>query len=527
MHSPFTSTSSPGSSFRQEEDSVILEIGSRWLRAGFEGNSTPMCTVGFGPEEARRVGDYRGWIRSGSQDAQKGKIRPTNVEEWSKHHELWRRDIRGLDIGLFEDKLERAIRELYNKYLLTDAGSSRLVLVLPPIVPHILLSSLLSTIFHRWRYPNITLLPSTAMAAVAAGVRSALVIDIGWEETTVTALYEYREIQSKRSTCAMKLLLQCMGKFLTQIITQEEDANTEDENSISVSFELCEEILTRLAWCKTHAKVEQPSVRDEAEDSDRTSVLDDSDDEHSQKCKPATIISLPFPVGNSMASTDIPFSKFSEMIEEVLFAGGDEQRAWDDEDTPLDMLVYNTLLALSPDVRGSCMSRITFIGGGSKIPGLRQRIIEDVESLISQRQWRLAQGKVLEKKQQQSREIDGNGQRPIISLNATNGKASQQAADTSFIDERIQRKNRDSEMHIHGVLRQVESLGPWAGASLVASLKIRGLVEVDREKFLQHGLLGASRDYNINALMDRRSGYGPGLTRTSGDRSSWTLGEWA
>src|SRR5436190_6859706 len=66
--SPYTPTSSPGSSFRHEEDTVILEFGSRWLRAGFEGDSAPMCVLGFGPRESRRVGDYRGWLKSNCQE---------------------------------------------------------------------------------------------------------------------------------------------------------------------------------------------------------------------------------------------------------------------------------------------------------------------------------------------------------------------------------------------------------------------------------------------------------------------------
>lgn len=327
----------------------------------------------------------------------------------------------------------------------------------------------------------------------------------------------------------MKYLMQHMGKFLTNIIRQEEDASTADENTISVSFELCEEILTRLAWCKTRGTAQQPPVPDEAEDSDRTSILDDGDDETSPQSGLSSTISLLLPVGNAMAHTDIPFTKFSELVDQALFAGGTEQRDWDDEDTPLDMLVYNTLLSLSPDVRGTCMSRITFLGGGANIPGLRQRILEDVEALIDNRQWRLAQGKVLEKKRQQLRELSVNEQRAKVGPSdaTTNGKASEQATDTSFIDERFQRNNKDSKPHVQGVLRQVDSLGSWAGASLIASLKVRGLVEVDREKFLQHGLLGASRDYNISAVLDRRSGYGPSMTRSGGDRSSWTLGEWA
>ncbi|EER26578.1 hypothetical protein CPC735_007510 [Coccidioides posadasii C735 delta SOWgp] len=526
MYSPYTGSPSPGSSFRHEEDSVIIEIGTRWLRAGFEGNSTPVCVVGFGPEEGRRVGDYRGWIRSPNQDSQKGKIAPTSIQNWLKSHELWRKDIRGLDVGLFEDKLERAIRELYNKYLLTDTGSSRLVLVLPSIVPHVLLSSLLSTIFHRWRYPAITLLPSSAMAAVAAGVRSALVVDIGWEETTVTALYEYREIQSKRSTRAMKLLMQQVGRFLTQVVRQEEGLTTTEDDTIDVSVDLCEEIMTRLAWCRTRTTTRQRPESEGAEDSHQTSALDDGDDSPNAAPGLSELVSLPLPVGNTMTYIDVPFLKFSELVEQALFAGGTTGRDWDDEDTPLDMLVYNSLRSLCPDVRGTCMSRIVFIGGGSNIPGLRQRIIEDVDTVIEKHQWSLTRGKVFEKGESRERGVNekAGSDRPS---NDVGTKASEQTPDTSFIDERFQRNSKDSTPHVHGVLRQVDSLGSWAGASLASSLKVKGLVEVEREKFLQHGFAGASRDHNISTSMDRRSGYGPSMARSGGDRSSWTLGEWA
>ncbi|KAL3248971.1 hypothetical protein ABHI18_011831, partial [Aspergillus niger] len=57
--------------------------------------------------------------------------------------------------------------------------------------------------------------------------------------------------------------------------------------------------------------------------------------------------------------------------------------------------------------------------------------------------------------------------------------------------------------------------------SLLTSLKIRGLVEIEREKYLQHGLAGASRDLEHGHAPDRRSGL-----RTGGDRSSWTLAGW-
>jgi hypothetical protein len=37
-------------------------------------------------------------------------------------------------------------------------------------------------------------------------------------------------------------------------------------------------------------------------------------------------------------------------------------------------------------------------------------------------------------------------------------------------------------------VRGVESLGAWAGASMLSSLRIRGVQEVERDDFLKHGL---------------------------------------
>ncbi|KAK2790064.1 hypothetical protein FQN53_000720 [Emmonsiellopsis sp. PD_33] len=518
---PYTGgSSSPGSSFRHEEDAVIFELGSRYFRAGFEGDSTPVCVTSFGPEEARRVGDYRGWINSNGHEGTDSKKTFKNVDEWTKGHELWSMDIRDFDIGLFEDKIERAIREVYNKYLLTDAGSSRLVIVLPSVVPHPLLSSLLSTIFNRWRYPGVTLLPSAAMAAASAGLRSALVVDIGWAETTVTGLYEYREIHSRRSTRSMKSLMHRMASFLSKMGKETEDETDNDDDTISVNFEWCEEITTRMAWCKGAGQFEhETSLRSTPETED----TDQPPDNHLSN----STISLPSPLGDAAADMEVPFAKFSEPVEQTFFAGGLDPRELDDEEMPLDVLVYLALLALPPDIRGACMSRIIFIGGGSNIPGVRRRILDGVDCLLNQHGWDPVRGKIVKSKTSQLKEIPINQQRPGGSSPATEPKMDEQSEPASNpIDEKLERANKDATPYTQGILRQVESLGPWAGASLVASLKVRGVVEIEREKFLQHGLAGASRDSDLSAIPDRRSGYGPGVGRSGGERSSWTLGEW-
>ncbi|KAJ5925689.1 hypothetical protein N7454_008328 [Penicillium verhagenii] len=497
----FASNTSPGSSFRNEDDAIVFEIGARWLRAGFEGSSSPVCVVGFGPEESRRAGDYRGWIEGGS--GVRLAAQPVDAEDWTREYELWRLDLRQTDLGLVEDKIERAFRETYNQYLLTDAGTSRLVLVLPSLMPHPLLSSLLSTLFSRWRFPSITLLPSAPMSATAAGLRSAMVVDIGWAETIITGLYEYREVTTKRSTRAMKGVLHEFGRLLTGLTPRIEQDSTPTDG-ISVGFKYCEEIACRLAWCKEGA-------------------LNETEELFHQT------VSIPSPMNPEQEFIDVPFYRLSEPVEKALFAPDVPESELDDEEKPLPLLVYRALLALPPDARGTCMSRITFVGGGARIPGLRQRVLKDVSRLIDQHGWSPIRGKVIERQRQRLEELrissstKGDNQ-PVPKDGESSPKdekpdPSKDEPEIDFVEQKLRRQNKDTPVPVQGVLREIDSLGAWAGASLTTSLKIRGMVEIEREKFLQHGLAGGTRD--SDPTPDRRSGL------RAGDRSSWTLAGWA
>lgn len=465
------------------------------------------------------MGDYRGW-KSGSSYAEPSPLKPIKASDWTSAYELWRMDLRDVDLGLVEDKVERVLRDTYNKYLLTDAGTSRLVLVVPSVMPHPLLSSVLSTLFSRWRFPSITLLPTATMSAAAAGVRSCLVVDLGWAETTTTGVYEYREVTTKRSTRAMKPLLQEMGKLLTNLASKEGHERT-SEDEISVGFEYCEEVVSRLAWCK-HRQSTNPA-NESSEPTDQSSSL-----LHRQ-------VSIPSPSTFDSTYIDIPFSNFAEPVEKVLLAEGIGEHDLDDEEKPIPLLIYNTLLSLPPDARGICMSRIIFVGGGSKIPGLRRRILQEVNNLVEKHGWSPVRGKAIEKQrqrledltlsQQPKQTLNDSAEPPINEPNPDAEQNEDKGSEAiDFIEEKLRRANKDKTHPppVHGVIREIESLGPWAGASLVTSLKVRGLVEIDREKFLQHGLAGASRDLESHAnVPDRRSGL-----KSGGDRSSWTLGGW-
>ena len=108
---PITSNYGSPSNLRADEELIIIEFGTRKILVGFAGDAAPRGCVWFGPEQQRRAGDFRTWqtdYRHDWRSAAAGGL-------WGKDHELWQYDIRGLDLNLVGDKLEKALREAFAK----------------------------------------------------------------------------------------------------------------------------------------------------------------------------------------------------------------------------------------------------------------------------------------------------------------------------------------------------------------------------------------------------------------------------
>ena len=107
-HTPPRSITAPygsPSTLRADEDTIVIDLGSRLVRAGFAGDSLPKATLQCGPDEQRRVGDFRQWLTP-EERAGTG---------WAAEHEIWRHDLRDLDLGLVQDKLDRTLREAFTR----------------------------------------------------------------------------------------------------------------------------------------------------------------------------------------------------------------------------------------------------------------------------------------------------------------------------------------------------------------------------------------------------------------------------
>lgn len=463
------------------------------------------------------------------------KVRKRKGYEWGEDHELWRMDMRELDLGLVEDKIERAVREAYTKYLLLDSKSRRVVILSPSIMPHPLLSCILNTLFVNFNNPTITLMPIPLVCMAAAGCRSGLVVDIGWGETLVTGLYEYREIHQARTTRAMKAVTRDMAKLI-YLYSQRLDPDIslitgEDafDASINDLFEHAEEVTTRMAWCKSHDSSHKVAASPEMAGNFESKDEPDNQDTN-ELIEEDPIISFPR-TPHSLEHLQVRFSHFALPVENALFAHSKTAHDIDDNDQPLHILIYKALSHLAPDVRSLCMSRIIITGGGSRIPGLKSRLLAEVSALVKTRNWDPVHGKAADEHRrrlnERKREQRAASQPPPASAQL---QPSATPHPPDPIADKLRRDHDTEVTHpvVSGVVRGVETLGVWAGGSLLANLKIKSVVEIDRDTFLQHGIMGARRDVEASVVAPQRQAAGPGIARTAvGDKTIWTLGIWA
>jgi hypothetical protein len=103
-----------GSSLHAHEDPLILEIGSRILRAGFTNEGAPRCQMAWSDTMWRRAGDRIPTVTVGKR--QNGR------SVWDLGFALHGEEGEDLDtrlqrqLGLIKDLVERGLRVAYNRY---------------------------------------------------------------------------------------------------------------------------------------------------------------------------------------------------------------------------------------------------------------------------------------------------------------------------------------------------------------------------------------------------------------------------
>lgn len=421
-------------------------------------------------------------------------------------------------------------------------------MILPPTLPIPLLSSTLDTLFHHFQAPTVSLLSSPVMTAFSAGTRSALVVDLGWHETTVTAVYEYREVQSWRTVRAGKLLVEETYEFLLQAAqgrpATARAEQTEDEDKLgdeALSFEECEEVATRMLWCKGATR--QPYRKTAEEGLPTVHEHEEEVEEEIPPTEDHSPTSITLGSCKPPKTVEIPFSQLAEPCETAFFESRVSSSCFDDHELPVHLLVYRALLQLPLDVRAICMSRIIFTGGCSHIFGLRGRIFDEVSILAEEQGWDPVRGKGVEQyktnpklHRDSTRQVSNGAIRTAVPPDTTSGDGEATEPQVKAVDipqevdqvENLIKRERNYKPSVQGLLRAIDSLGPWCGGSLATQMKIPTLATIDREIWLQQGVHGASRPSEVDIKTGQRQSMGPsGLMRgQAAQPNNWTLGVW-
>jgi len=472
---------SPGSFRIEQEDVVVFELSPRYISAGYAGESRPRCILPFTPDGSRRTGDYGHYDKAYSQRMRKYQVKG----EWGAGHELYRVDLTDLNLGLVEDKLDRALRTIHMDHLQMDSKPRKVVLVVPSLLPTPILEIALKVIFgHFSQPPSISILTSPVLSCVSAGLRHALVVDIGWEETTVTAVGEYKEISQRRSVRAGKMLTKEMANLMELELAQFDH---------KLIFEEAEDLVQRMAWCRPRPAADE---------------------------KPSHPTTIQLPVRGAAPTSDfsIDFHKLAGPTEQTFFASQHACIDHDDHDLPIHLLVHRVLLTLSMDFRSTCISRIVLTGPYAGMLGLKQRLLHEISALARSRGWDLvtnygsAKQRFLGVPQVCSATGDASPQMHLSQETLTPSAMTLEHPSSTLQDptttapsiptsergyddvhdpvtHKAERGRTGSdEPNASNVVRGVESLGPWSGASLIASLKISGVREIDKDDFNKHGL---------------------------------------
>lgn len=115
---------------------VVVELGARGIRVGLAGDWAPRAGTTHQPgavvDWGRRAGDFRRWLQPGGTAVTRQGAAPKAEEEsrdrddggsdeddddsdWGREHELYGLDLRGVDLGLVGDRVERGLREAFTK----------------------------------------------------------------------------------------------------------------------------------------------------------------------------------------------------------------------------------------------------------------------------------------------------------------------------------------------------------------------------------------------------------------------------
>lgn len=311
-----------------DRHAVVLDIGHAYTKCGFVGENEPRVII------------------------------PSFVQSGSKKSSIFEYE----DVSQLYNNLIKFLHKIFFKYLLVNHRERRVVLVESILSPTEFRDTLARALFLHFEVPSILFAPSHLVSLYTLGINTALVIDLGYDETTMIPIcegtplvhaWQAQPLGAKAIHKRLESLLMLRSK-VKGVDAQEVPLN---EVSAKLDSSFLEDITVRTCFVTTLARSRQLIEAQTNEDG------------------PAP--PSPPPAINYWMSGDLNLvldGSIREQAAEILFET-------DNDLISLASMVLDVILQCPIDCRVPLVENLVFVGGTAMLPGLKARLIAEVRNL--------------------------------------------------------------------------------------------------------------------------------------------------
>ncbi|XP_045595077.1 actin-related protein 10 [Procambarus clarkii] len=309
---------------------VVFDFGAAYTKAGFAGETGPRVIA-----------------RSEVKCRESGETVPVfqvKDEEELRHH------------------LVDFIHKLYFRHLLVNPKDRRVVVIENLLGPSSVRNTLAKVLFRHYEVLSVLFVPSHLVSLMTLGVTTGLVIDMGYQETTVVPIYE--NVPILNSWQALPLGAKAIHSSLCELLLDRAVALGEDgkEQRLSaVTQELSDKVLEDIKVRTCFVTNLERSGRVQSNKYDRSVE------------PPPPAPSAQYPLSGSHILT-IP-GTVREMATEVLFER-------DEDLLSVPSMILNALAKCPIDTRRTLADNLFFIGGTATMKGMKHRILTEIRALV-------------------------------------------------------------------------------------------------------------------------------------------------
>ncbi|XP_062502717.1 actin-related protein 10-like isoform X2 [Corticium candelabrum] len=267
------------------------------------------------------------------------------------------------------DVLIDFFKHIYFKLLLVNPRDRRVVVVESLFSPIQFRKTLAKALFQHYNVPSIMFLPSHLSALLSLGIATGLVIDCGYEETSLLPIVEGIPVMKcwQSLDCggrALQTELSCLLKEYAAV-TDGETSKPLPASKVCLSDEILEDIIARICFVGKKLTSEQE--------------LHIADDVRQQMSTTSTQ-SVPIPPSVSYpldgCTTLIIPGIVREKTADLIFKHDKESKS-------LPTTILDVILKCPLDVRRSLMENIVVVGGTAMLPGFHDRLMRELKDIAT------------------------------------------------------------------------------------------------------------------------------------------------